>query len=293
MRHIGTIPDSQLAERFQDFLIAHGTKCRLDDEVDGVAVWVYDDDRVPDARRQLTEFLEQPDNARYREAREQATTVLREEAAKRKAARRNTVHLSQQWSRPPGAQAPITVVVILACVFLFIQTDLMQNRDLVLRLLFSTDRTWTPIRNGEYWRLFTPALMHGGWLHIIFNLLWWWDLGLIIEHRRGSLRFLLMVLTIGIVSNTLQFVFAGPFFLGLSGVVFGLFGYVWVKGKLDPSDGLGISSQTAMWMLVWFAICWFGVVGQIANWAHTGGLVMGVIFGSLSALWRQVLSRRG
>jgi GlpG protein len=293
MRHIGTIPDPRLAERFQDFLIAQGTKCRLDDEVDGTAVWIYDDDRVPAARQQLAEFLAQPDSSRYREARDQASAVLREEAARRKQARRNTVHLSQQWSRPPVAQAPITVAILVACIYLFVETWFLKDQRGLMALLFiSDDGGWTAIQRGEYWRLFTPALMHGGAIHILFNMLWWWDLGLPIESRRGSLRFLLLVLTLAGVSNVLQFVFAGPWFLGMSGVVFGLFGYVWVKGKLDPADGLGISNQSAMWMLVWFFACWFGMVGRIANWAHTGGLVMGVILGCLSALWRQVLIRR-
>jgi GlpG protein len=293
MRHIGTIPDSHRAARFQAFLIAQGTKCRLDEEADGVAVWVYDDDRVPAARQQLTEFLASPDDVRYLEADKQAAAVLREEAAKRKAARSNTVNLSQRWSRPAATQAPITVVILVACIYLFVETDLLHDqRGIMMRLFISDDGTWTAIRNGEVWRLFTPVLMHGGWLHILCNLLWWWDLGLMIESRRGSLRFLLMVIAIAVGSNVLQFVFAGPWFLGLSGVVFGLFGYVWVKGKLDPGDGLGISSNNAMWMLVWFGACWFGLVGRIANWAHTGGLVLGVLFGALSALWRQTVSRR-
>lgn len=291
MRHIGTIPDSELAARFHDYLLAQGTKCRLDDDADGVAVWVFDDDRVPSAKQQLAEFLAQPNDARYREARAQASVILKEEAAKRKEARRNTVVMSQRWARPSAAEAPITVAVLIACVFLFIQTDLMRNHALVRHLLFSTGRTWQPILDGEYWRIFTPALMHGGWLHIFFNLMWWWDLGVMIESRRGSLKFLLMVAVMAAGSNAMQFVMTGPNFLGLSGVVFGLFGYVWVKGKLDPSDGMGISNQTATWMLVWFVACSIGLVGQVANWAHGGGLVLGVIFGSMSALWRQTVRR--
>ncbi|MDZ4686714.1 MAG: rhomboid family intramembrane serine protease [Planctomycetaceae bacterium] len=293
MRHIGTIPDSDQAARFQGFLIAQGTKCRLDDEADGVAVWVYDDDRVPAARQHLAEFLATPDDARFRDADKQAAAVLREEAAKRKAARRNTVVMSQRWSRPAGMQAPITVAILVACVYLFVETEFLKDqRGIMLRLFISDDGTWTAIRNGEVWRLFTPVLMHGGVLHILCNLLWWWDLGLMIENRRGSLRFLLMVIAIAVGSNVLQFEMDGPRFLGLSGVVFGLFGYVWVKGKLDPSDGLGISDQNAVWMLVWFVLCFTPFVGNIANWAHTGGLVLGVLFGALSALWRQTMSRR-
>jgi GlpG protein len=66
-----------------------------------------------------------------------------------------------------------------------------------------------------------------------------------------------------------------------------------VKGKLDPGDGIGVSNQNALWMLVWFVISTFFLGGMIANWAHTGGLVLGVTFGSLSAMWRHGMARRG
>jgi GlpG protein len=135
-------------------------------------------------------------------------------------------------------------------------------------------------------------LMHGGVLHILFNLMWWWDFGIILESRKGTLWFLAMVLVISAAANVLQFELGSPWFLGMSGVNFGLFGFLWVKGKLDPEDGFGLSQQTVILMLIWFAICWFGVVGRIANWAHAGGLMMGVTLGVLSATWRHLAKRR-
>jgi GlpG protein len=63
---------------------------------------------------------------------------------------------------------------------------------------------------------------------------------------------------------------------GLSGVVYALFGYVWVKGETEPEQGLAIDSQTVMFMLFWLFLCMTGAVGNVANASHVGGLVAGV-----------------
>ena len=60
----------------------------------------------------------------------------------------------------------------------------------------------------------------------------------------------------------------------MSGVVYGLFGYVWIKSKLDPGDGFQIDPTIAMIMFVFFVICFTGIFGGVANWAHAGGLVV-------------------
>jgi GlpG protein len=73
----------------------------------------------------------------------------------------------------------------------------------------------------------------------------------------------------------------------MSGVNYALFGYIWMRGKLDPGSGFGVSPQTAMWMLVWFVLCWTGFVGPIANWNHAGGLAAGVGLGALAAARRR------
>ncbi len=292
MRQIGTIPRPDLAERFQDFLIASGRNCSLEDDVDGVAVWVHDDDDIPFAKAELVKFQSDPEAEIYRAARVRANEVLKAAAAKREAAIRNTVPLSRRWGTAAGAHAPVTIGVLIACVFVFVETFLLgDKRDIQAELFFSTDGTWKAVRDGQWWRVLSPAIMHGGPLHIFFNLMWWWDLGRPIEARKGSLTMLMMTLALAAFSNILQFHFGGPWFLGLSGVVFGVFGYTWVKGKLDPGDGIGISDQSAMWMMVWFIICAMGIAGRIANWAHFGGLALGMTLGCGSVAWRRLIRR--
>ena len=70
----------------------------------------------------------------------------------------------------------------------------------------------------------------------------------------------------------------------MSGVVYGLLGYVWMKGKFDPSSGLFVHPQTVTMMLIWLVLCMTPVIPHIANTAHAVGLAVGVATGFLSSL---------
>lgn len=87
------------------------------------------------------------------------------------------------------------------------------------------------LRQGQVWRLFSPVLLHADLLHLFFNLTWFFVLGKQIELRIGSLRFWWLIFAIAIVSNTAQYLISGPAFLGLSGVVAGLTGFIWTRQK--------------------------------------------------------------
>ena len=139
------------------------------------------------------------------------------------------------------------------------------------------------IISGQLWRLITPIFLHFNLLHILFNCMWLHSLGSQIEKKKGTKFFITFILCTAIVSNLSQFLITGPAFGGMSGVVYGLFGYVWIKSRLDPGDGFYIDPVIAMIMLGFFLVCFTGAFGGVANWAHAGGLIVGLGWGYGSA----------
>ena len=132
------------------------------------------------------------------------------------------------------------------------------------------------LKHGQVWRPITPIFIHWSIFHLIFNLFWLRDLGGMIEVQRGTRILLPLVLAVAILSNVAQYYYEGPSaFGGMSGVNYGLFGYIWVKGRFQPYLGLGISQQSTMILMAWLFLCMTGWVGPIANAAHVVGLLVG------------------
>ena len=72
-----------------------------------------------------------------------------------------------------------------------------------------------------------------------------------------------------------------PPFGGMSGVLYGMLGYIWMRSYSEPGSGLGISGMTLGIMLVWFFLCLLQIIPGVANGTHVTGLVMGMIWGAL------------
>ncbi|MBJ9977720.1 rhomboid family intramembrane serine protease [Pseudomonas sp. S75] len=143
---------------------------------------------------------------------------------------------------------------------------------------------------GQWWRPITPIFLHFGVLHLLMNGLWFWELGRRIERRQGPWTLLVLTLVFGLVSNLAQHVIGGPnLFGGLSGVLYGLLGYLWLYQRLAPNRLFELPRGVLAMMLVWLVVCMTGVVGQlgfgeIANAAHVGGLLIGCLTGLLGGL---------
>ncbi|AIR91526.1 rhomboid family intramembrane serine protease [Pseudomonas cremoricolorata] len=153
------------------------------------------------------------------------------------------------------------------------------------------------LADGQWWRLWSPMLLHFGVLHLAMNSLWYWELGRRIELRQGPWMLLGLTLLFALVSNLAQHFTSGPsLFGGLSGVLYGLLGHVWLYQRLAPNAQFALPRGVLVMMLVWLLVCLSGVVGQlglgqIANAAHVGGLLIGCLTGLLGgALARRKLS---
>ena len=150
---------------------------------------------------------------------------------------------------------------------------------------------------GQWWRLVSPMLLHFGVLHLAMNSLWYWELGKRIELRQGPWMLLGLTLLFSLVSNLAQHYTSGPsLFGGLSGVLYGLLGHIWLYQWLAPNRYFNLPKGVLVMMLIWLVVCLTGVVGtlglgQIANAAHVGGLLIGCLTGLLGgALARRKLS---
>lgn len=151
------------------------------------------------------------------------------------------------------------------------------------------------VKKGQLWRLVTPMFLHFGVIHLAFNMMWLWQFGVVLEMRFRSMRFLALVLAVAAISNIAEGFWSGTNFGGMSGVNYGLFGFILLRSKLHPAPEFAMNRQTVVLMLVWLVVCFTGAVGAIANAAHLMGFLSGAAIGTGNAMlaggW-QVLRRR-
>lgn len=306
MRQIGTIPDEDHARRFEDYALTRGIKTRIEQDDGRWAVWVYDEDQVAQGKEELESFQQNPDEERYVAASRSAEAIRKQDEKRSREYRKNVVDVPQRWSRPlwrqvPGAFSLILVSILLALISTDFHTPwyFCDRLEPVLKYFYLLPvepagdqvRWWPglglqPTLRGQFWRLFTPMFIHFGPLHLLFNMFWLRDLGGAVEKNRGTLRFLLLVLLIAGFSNLSQYWWTRrPFFGGMSGVVFGLFGYIWMKSNYDPESGFFMPPRILFFMLLYLAITLAGAFNfPIAHGAHVGGLLAGAAIGYASSL---------
>lgn len=143
------------------------------------------------------------------------------------------------------------------------------------------------LAQGAVWRWVTPVFLHFSVVHLLFNCVVTFELGRRIEMARGSVHFLLIVLLVAAVSNLGQVYWnAYPIFGGLSGVAYGLLGYLLVLQRRWPEDPRWqLPPGFALSLLVFLVIFSTGVTEafglNVANPAHWFGLVSGAVLALL------------
>ncbi|WP_067520370.1 rhomboid family intramembrane serine protease [Endozoicomonas ascidiicola] len=206
------------------------------------------------------------------------------------------VNAGQIFRNIPWKQLPITFLFIVACVLVGIITQMGTDWQTISWFSFVPFQVGQGylyfgsltmgLEQGEYWRLITPIFLHFGISHLAFNMLTLYIFGSRLEVRQGGLHLLGIIVFTGFLSNVAQFFWGGDntIFGGFSGVVYGLMGYCMVREKIDSAWRFGLPPLYYGLMLGWLVIGYTGILGSIgfgnmANAAHTGGLVAGGLLG--------------
>ena len=299
MRLVGTIDEERHARIFADYLLAIEIRARVDTSDSRYEVWVYDEDHVSRGAEELAAFVQNPADPKYADARPAAAKRRADEERAEREYRKNVIDARTYW-RNPYRRAPVTAVLTGIAIAVFLATDFAGRGEDVVHGLQIASRSYDnegqswglrDVREGQVWRLATPALLHFGIHHLVFNLWCLVSIGVAIESRRRSLTFGTLVLVSAIVSNLAQFYHTGPHFGGLSGVNYALFGYALMFSWQAPELGIRLSQSSILIFAAWTVACLTGMVDNIANMAHLVGLIVGILAGAAALELRRFQRR--
>jgi membrane associated rhomboid family serine protease len=152
---------------------------------------------------------------------------------------------------------------------------------------------------GEWWRLLTCVFIHGGLLHIAFNMWCLWDLGRLAESIYGHWTFAAVYLITGLAAS-LASLFWNPVVMsvGASGAIFGIAGALvasFYLGEFSLPRAAITGTMRSVVMFVGYNLFFGAIIAHTDNAAHIGGLLMGLLLGALIARVassREDISRR-
>lgn len=326
------MPTEHQARTLTDWLMAEGIDAKFEQETNGFEVWVKQEDLLDRAKIEFAQFQTDPLAARYAAAATRAAEIRKSKVEKQRQFERNLRAPRAGWS---SSRSTLTLTLIVISGFIAVLTNFGRqpvNESPALKALAVTyvappdaNQLWeqaggdpgslqlkfASLIRGEVWRLVTPIFLHFSPLHLVFNLIWLYQLGRLIESRYGAGALALLVITIGVCSNVGQVLvpenlggtqvnfFQNQLLVqlgGMSGVIYGLFGFVWVKATIDPASRMQMGMSTIVVMIAWLFFCMspageqIGGTGgssfRVANWAHAIGLVCGMASAYLTTIWK-------
>lgn len=257
MNKFAELNSAAAAQLFADYCLTQGLQVSAVVQSPDFAELYAAAEQQEQVEQEFKRFLQQPGHPRYQAAAWQLSqpTAVAERVLP-------AFNLRQLWQ-----QAPLTLLLLVLCLLVYGWQQLdWQSSSAALQLT----------EPAQLWRWFTPILLHFTLTHLVFNLAWWLYLGRQFEQQLGTGLLLNVSLSVALVSNAAQYFIVHPYFGGMSGVVYGLFGYFWLAGRLNPAQGLTISNGLAGFMLLWLVLGFMDLLWiNMANWAHLGGLLAG------------------
>jgi len=259
------IKDHSIALLFSNYLLSIGIQSQLRDTPEQEYLICCPQESIPQAKAEFEAFIMQPHASKYQQAawdRNETVTI-------------NTGDFATFKASFLAHAGVVTLVVFALCWLVFLGSELGWKQQLFNSLQFYPKLSIDALLSDPI-RLIGPAFFHFSWLHIVFNTMWWWQLGGNIEKTLGKGALINLLLISAIVSNLGQYLVSGANFGGLSGVVYALVGFVWWFGYLAPERGLSLSKPLVGFLLFWLVLGFVDLLPvNVANTAHLLGLLSG------------------
>jgi rhomboid protease GluP len=191
-----------------------------------------------------------------------------------------------------GGQAPATTALLIANIIMFAATLLLgfaRGQGQGFSILFGADSE-ALYRLGEgipfrypffnWYRLLTAMYLHGGLIHIGFNMMVLLDIGPVVEEVYGSARFFFFYTVCGFCGSLLSARFSTAPSVGASGAILGLIGIlIAITSRRSGAHMQQLRGRLISWVVTIFAIGLFFGGLHTDNWAHFGGLAAGFLLG--------------
>lgn len=262
MIRITEFSNARMAQAFIDHMATRGVRLRLEQQ-EHYLVLLEDEAQRQMVENELAQFVRDPFHPRYQAASWHSGST---DGALHYPRGSVMAHIRER-------AGPLTLTLGIACIAVFIVMQIVGDRTALAWLAWPADSA----QYFQLWRWFSHALLHFSLLHLVFNLLWWWYIGGAVEKRLGSGKLFVIALISALLSGWMQAHFSGVWFGGLSGVVYALMGYAWLRGERDPESGIFLERGLMAFAILWLIIGYFGAFGlAIANAAHVTGLAVGL-----------------
>ncbi|HBY85996.1 MAG TPA: rhomboid family intramembrane serine protease GlpG [Colwellia sp.] len=262
------LKDHNIALLFSNYLQSLGIQAQLkSSEEDGHVIYCPED-KIVQAKVEFDAFIVKPYDDKYQQAAwDRGETV---------SLNASDFSLMSTFKESFLAHAGIVTLLVFAlCWLVFIFSELGWAQQLFYALQFYPQLSIDALLADPI-RLIGPAFFHFSWLHIVFNTMWWWQLGGSVEKTLGKSTLINLLLLSAIVSNVGQYLVSGSNFGGLSGVVYALVGFVWWFGYLAPERGLFLAKPLVGFLLFWLVLGFVDLLPvNVANTAHLLGLLSG------------------
>ena len=184
----------------------------------------------------------------------------------------------------PAFQVPILTYLLIALSVLITVANLMPGGE--------AGGTWDRLGHfglaessgGAPWSLITTVFVHGSPLHLLFNVIWLFQLGRVLENTLNPIVYLAFLVGAAAVGSGCEVLISGQTGIGMSGVVYAMFALMWAGRGVYPAWAAVATRDNLRYFILWGLFCvvatWLHFL-NIANGAHGGGFLFGLCIGFL------------